>query len=155
VGIVDREIAGQPLALGYAEDLRAGKADHPRRGGGFGGQQHVPGAQHIDRHDLFRAARRVVRGRPQMDDRRASRGREKQGDHAAAARLDELLSVLVEACRTLAAELQPFIPTGSSALSSQFHTDNGSIAPPAPVFARLHRAGTNPPNNLNESGRGG
>jgi methionyl-tRNA synthetase len=63
--------------------------------------------------------------------------REKQGDHEAAAQLDELLSVLVEACRILAAELQPFIPIGSSALSSQFHTDDGSIAPPAPVFARL------------------
>jgi methionyl-tRNA synthetase len=63
--------------------------------------------------------------------------REKQGDHAAATQLDELLSVLVEACRSLATELQPFIPIGSSALSSQLHTDDGSIAPPAPVFARL------------------
>jgi methionyl-tRNA synthetase len=63
--------------------------------------------------------------------------REKQGDHAAATQLDELLSVLTEACQILAAELQPFIPTGSSVLSSQFHTADGSIAPPAPVFARL------------------
>jgi methionyl-tRNA synthetase len=63
--------------------------------------------------------------------------REKQGDHAAATQLDELLSVLVEASRILAAEVQPFIPLGSSALSRQFHTDDGSIAPPAPVFARL------------------
>jgi methionyl-tRNA synthetase len=55
----------------------------------------------------------------------------------AAARLDELLGVLAEACRILATELQPFIPAGASALSSQFRTHRGSIAPPAPVFARL------------------
>jgi methionyl-tRNA synthetase len=63
--------------------------------------------------------------------------REKQGEHRATTRLDELLSVLVEACRILAAELQPFIPAGASALSNQFHTHRGSIAPPTPVFARL------------------
>jgi methionyl-tRNA synthetase len=63
--------------------------------------------------------------------------REKQGEHRATTRLDELLSVLVEACRILAAELQPFIPAGASALRSQFHTHRGSIAPPTPVFARL------------------
>src|SRR5262249_44407889 len=37
-------------------------------------------------------------------------GREKQGDDAAATRLDGLLGVLAEACRVLATELQPFIP---------------------------------------------
>lgn len=63
--------------------------------------------------------------------------REEQGDGAAATQLDEVLSVLAEACRILAAELQPFIPTGSSALSSQFRAHHGSIAPPAPLFPRL------------------
>jgi methionyl-tRNA synthetase len=63
--------------------------------------------------------------------------REGQGDRAAATRLDELLGVLVTACRTLASELQPFIPAGASVLSGQFRTRRGSIAPPAPVFARL------------------
>jgi methionyl-tRNA synthetase len=63
--------------------------------------------------------------------------RERQGDRAAATRLDELLGVLTEACRVLATELQPFIPASASALSSQFRTRRGSIAPPAPVFARL------------------
>jgi methionyl-tRNA synthetase len=63
--------------------------------------------------------------------------REKQGDRAAATRLDGLPGVLAEACRVLATELQPFIPAGASALSSQFRTHRGRIAPPAPVFARL------------------
>jgi methionyl-tRNA synthetase len=63
--------------------------------------------------------------------------REEQGDRAAATRLDGLLGVLAEACRVLATELQPFIPAGASALSSQFRTHRGRIAPPAPVFARL------------------
>lgn len=63
--------------------------------------------------------------------------REEQGEEPATAQLDKVLSVLVEACRILAAELEPFIPTGSSALSNQFHTDHGPVAPPTPVFARL------------------
>jgi methionyl-tRNA synthetase len=63
--------------------------------------------------------------------------REKQGDRLAATRLDELLGVLTDACRVLATELQPFIPAGASALSSQFRTHRGSIAQPTPVFARL------------------
>jgi len=66
--------------------------------------------------------------------------RESQGDHAAAGRLDELLSVLAGACRVLAAELVPFLPAGSAALSSQFRTDGGVIAPPSPVFTRLSTA---------------
>ncbi len=64
--------------------------------------------------------------------------REKHGEDAAAAQLDDVLSILVEACRILATELQPFIPVGSSALSSQVHAADGSIAPPTPVFARLN-----------------
>jgi methionyl-tRNA synthetase len=63
--------------------------------------------------------------------------RETQGDRVAATRLDELLGVLAGACRILASELQPFIPAGASALSSQLRTHRGSIAPPVPVFARL------------------
>ena len=63
--------------------------------------------------------------------------RETRGDRVAATRLDELLGVLTEACRILASELQPFIPVGAAALSSQLRTHRGSIAPPAPVFARL------------------
>jgi hypothetical protein len=39
--------------------------------------------------------------------------------------------------RILATELQPFIPAGASALSSQLRPHRGSIVPPTPVFARL------------------
>jgi methionyl-tRNA synthetase len=63
--------------------------------------------------------------------------RESQGDHAAAAHLDELLSVLAAACRVLATELGPFLPAGSAALSRQLGTGGGVAAPPAPVFPRL------------------
>lgn len=59
----------------------------------------------------------------------------------AATRLDELLSVLVNACRVLASELQPFIPAGASALSSQLRTRRGSIAQPTPVLVRLKAPG--------------
>jgi hypothetical protein len=79
VGVVDREIVRQPLAFGDPEHLRAGKADHPRHAGRLGGQQHMPGAQHVDRHDLLRAARGVVRERRQVDDRLAARGRAADG----------------------------------------------------------------------------
>jgi methionyl-tRNA synthetase len=63
--------------------------------------------------------------------------RQGQGDHAAAARLDELLGVLAGACRVLATELEPFLPAGSAALGRQFGTDGGVAAPLAPVFPRL------------------
>jgi methionyl-tRNA synthetase len=66
--------------------------------------------------------------------------REDQRDHAAAGRLDELLGVLAGACRVLATELGPFLPAGSAALSGQFRTDGGVIAPPAPVFTRFRTA---------------
>jgi methionyl-tRNA synthetase len=66
--------------------------------------------------------------------------RESQGEHAAAARLDQLLDSLAGTCRILAAQLAPFLPAGSAALSSQFRTDNGVIAPLAPVFPRLGTA---------------
>ena len=61
MGVVDREVVRQPLTLGQPEDLRAGHVDHPLRTRGLGGQQHVPGAQHVDRHDPLRAPGRVVR----------------------------------------------------------------------------------------------
>ena len=63
--------------------------------------------------------------------------RQGQGDHAATARLDELLGVLAGACRVLATELEPFLPAGSAALGRQFGTGGGVAAPLAPVFPRL------------------
>jgi hypothetical protein len=44
----------------------------PRR---FGGRQHMPGAQHVDRHDLLRAPGAVVGQRRQVHDRRITPGR--------------------------------------------------------------------------------
>jgi hypothetical protein len=72
VGVIDREVIGKPFGFGYPQDLGAGEMDHPCHAGGFGGQQDMPGAGHIDRHDLFRATRRIVRERPQMHDRAAA-----------------------------------------------------------------------------------
>lgn len=68
----------------------------------------------------------------------------RRADRDAATRLDEVLDVLTGACRTLAAELEPFLPTGSAALRGQFHTRHGAIVAPAPVFARLRAAAPRP-----------
>jgi hypothetical protein len=60
MGVIDGEVIGQPLALGDPEYLRAGKADHPARVGALRRQQHMPGAQDVDRRDLLRAPGAVV-----------------------------------------------------------------------------------------------
>ena len=72
MGIVHRQVVGEALAFGDPEDLRAGKVDHARSADGFGRQQHMPGAEHVDGHDLLRAAGRVVRERRQVHDRSAA-----------------------------------------------------------------------------------
>lgn len=72
MGIVHREVIGKALAFGDPEDLRAGKVDHACSAGGFSRQQHMPGAEHIDGHDLLRAACRIVRERRQVHDRSAA-----------------------------------------------------------------------------------
>ena len=48
----------------FVEDLGTREVDHPCHVGGLGRQQHMPGAEHVDRHDALRAAGRVVRKRP-------------------------------------------------------------------------------------------
>jgi len=62
--------------------------------------------------------------------------RAEHGDRGATSRLDEVLGALTGACRVLATELGPFLPTGAAALSSQLHGSHGAIAPPVPVFTR-------------------
>lgn len=62
--------------------------------------------------------------------------RAERGDRAASTRLDEALAILTGACRVLAAELAPFLPTGAAAIASQLHAPRGVIAPPVPVFTR-------------------
>jgi hypothetical protein len=71
--VIDREVVREALALSGPEHLRAGEMDYPRyAGGGLRREQHVPGAEHIDRHDLFWAARIVVRDRAEVRDRIAA-----------------------------------------------------------------------------------
>jgi hypothetical protein len=75
MGVVDREVVGETLALGDPQRLRAGEMDDPPGPGGLGGQQGVPGAQHVDGHDLLRAARGVVGQGAEVDDRGTARRR--------------------------------------------------------------------------------
>jgi len=70
--IIHREVIRKPLALGDPEDLGTGEVDHPGHAGGLGRQQHMPGAEHVDRHNVLRAARRVVRKRAEVHDRGAT-----------------------------------------------------------------------------------
>jgi hypothetical protein len=77
VPVVDGQVVGQPLPLGQSEHLAAGEVDDTL--GGFGRQQHVPGAEDVDGHDLFRAAGGVVREGGQVNDRRAAAGRPAHG----------------------------------------------------------------------------
>jgi hypothetical protein len=66
VRVVDREVVRQPLTSGDPEHLSAGKTDHPLRRGRFRCQQHMPGPQDVDGHDVLGSARGVVRQRGQM-----------------------------------------------------------------------------------------
>ncbi|AXI76467.1 methionine--tRNA ligase [Peterkaempfera bronchialis] len=60
---------------------------------------------------------------------------ERSGDRSAGARLDEVLAVLVHACRALGRELAPFLPDGAARITAQCA---GSPLPaPAPLFPRL------------------
>ena len=70
---------------------------------------------------------------------------ETAGDSTASGRLDEVLAVLVDACRVISTELQPFIPTGAKALFRQLQAPR--IAPPTPVFPR-HPVHPNASSNL-------
>lgn len=56
-------------------------------------------------------------------------------DPAAVDRLDRVLAVLASACRGVAAELQPLVPTGAGALLRQW--DQPLIGRPVPVFPRI------------------
>jgi hypothetical protein len=66
VRIIDREVIGKPLTLGEPEHLAAGEVDHPADADSFGRQQHMPGPQHVNGHDVFRTARAVVGKSPKM-----------------------------------------------------------------------------------------
>ena len=62
--------------------------------------------------------------------------RELSGDVSAGERLDAVLTTLVQACRSLAHELTPFLPAGAARLSAQLGTA-AQVATAEPVFPRL------------------
>ncbi|MFI5491377.1 methionine--tRNA ligase [Actinoplanes sp. NPDC051859] len=62
--------------------------------------------------------------------------RERAGDDAAGARLDTVLAVLVQACRSLAHQLSPFVPDGAARLSAQLGAEP-QVGSPQPAFPRL------------------
>lgn len=66
---------------------------------------------------------------------------ERDGDRTAGARLDASLSALITACRTLANELTPFLPTLATRIAEQSFALSGTLAPPQPLFPRLHSPG--------------
>src|SRR6185437_10411281 len=64
---------------------------------------------------------------------RAARG----GDASAAARRDEALGRLLAACRALAGELAPFVPTAAARIGSACGGSDGPVPAPRPLFPRL------------------
>jgi methionyl-tRNA synthetase len=60
---------------------------------------------------------------------------ERVGDAGASALLESALGLLVDACRTVAAELRPFLPGAADRLAHQF--DGDVLPPPVPLFPRL------------------
>jgi hypothetical protein len=75
MGVIQGKVVREALTLSGPEDLSARKMDEPFRPGQLGGQQRVPGALDVDRHDLLWAAGRVMGQRPEMDDGRTPRRR--------------------------------------------------------------------------------
>ncbi|MFE9748774.1 methionine--tRNA ligase [Saccharothrix saharensis] len=78
------------------------------------------------------ANRYVERVRP-WDLARAERG----GDAEAGKRLDAAITSLLTACRVLARELTPFVPTLAARVSEQCVTLSGELPVPQPLFPRL------------------
>ena len=59
------------------------------------------------------------------------------GDVAAAAQLDAVLAALTGACRTLAAELAPFLPGLSAKVAAACDGSSGRLPAPEPLYPRL------------------
>jgi methionyl-tRNA synthetase len=68
--------------------------------------------------------------------------REQRANPAAGARLDAVLSVLVQACRCLAGQLAPFVPATAARVTAQCRPAGpaGRLPDPVPVFPRLDAA---------------
>jgi methionyl-tRNA synthetase len=78
------------------------------------------------------ANRYIERVRP-WELARAERG----GDGGAGRRLDSAIAALLSACRVLATELTPFIPTLAARISGQCVTLSDRLPQPQPLFPRL------------------
>ncbi|GGL94797.1 hypothetical protein GCM10010129_43350 [Streptomyces fumigatiscleroticus] len=64
---------------------------------------------------------------------------ERQGDGAAARRLDAVLGALVAACRVLAGELGPFVPGAAARIAEQLTPVEGRLPAARPLFPRPAR----------------
>lgn len=62
---------------------------------------------------------------------------EKQGDQAAATRLDQVLSLLVHASRVVADELTPFLPSAAQRVATQLGNGQNTLGKPTPLFPRI------------------
>lgn len=63
---------------------------------------------------------------------------EGSGEQAAAERLDEVLALLVELCRTAVRELSPFVPHGAERLAGQLGAGS-EVGAPSPAFPKLRQ----------------
>jgi methionyl-tRNA synthetase len=62
---------------------------------------------------------------------------ERQGNSAAAERLDAVLAALITACRVLGDELRPFVPGAAERIVRQVTPADGTLLAAEPLFARL------------------
>ncbi|MBK3576521.1 methionine--tRNA ligase [Streptomyces sp. MBT65] len=62
---------------------------------------------------------------------------EQGGDRGAGERLDTVLAALVQACRVLGDQLQPFLPDAASRIAGQVAEINGVLPPANPLFPRI------------------
>jgi methionyl-tRNA synthetase len=61
----------------------------------------------------------------------------REGDGAAAERLDVVLGTLLHACRTLSDELAPFVPDLAARIGAACGQSDGGVPAPQPLFPRL------------------
>ncbi|MCL6672440.1 methionine--tRNA ligase [Streptomyces panaciradicis] len=65
---------------------------------------------------------------------------ERQGNAAAAERLDAVLTALVTACRVLGEELRPFVPGAAARIAERVSAVHGVLPPTRPLFPRLRQS---------------
>jgi methionyl-tRNA synthetase len=60
-------------------------------------------------------------------------------DGASSGRLDAVLAVLLDACRSLAGELSPFLPRAAAKVAAQCEPRSGRLPAPEPLFPRIRQ----------------